>query len=174
MKALTVQQPWAWAIAAGHKTVENRTQLWKHRGPLAIHAGARISHRGVASPLIRAAARSDLEALGVDLEGRDVIPWDLIGLDADHRGAIIAVVTLVGAHRATDCATTDGTLCSEWAETEYPAHDPRYSGRIIRRDVVHYTLADPVPLEVPIHCAGRLGLWEPAAYVANQLEQAIG
>lgn len=28
MKALTVQQPWAWAIIHGGKTVENRTQLW--------------------------------------------------------------------------------------------------------------------------------------------------
>lgn len=36
--ALTVHQPWAWAIVAGHKPVENRGWRTKHRGWLAIHA----------------------------------------------------------------------------------------------------------------------------------------
>jgi hypothetical protein len=38
MKALSVCQPWAWAIVAGLKTVENRTRRTRHRGPLVIHA----------------------------------------------------------------------------------------------------------------------------------------
>ncbi len=38
MKALSVCQPWAWAIVAGIKTVENRSRPTRHRGPLAIHA----------------------------------------------------------------------------------------------------------------------------------------
>lgn len=42
MKALTVQQPWAWAIVHGGKDIENRTQAWSYRGPLAIHAGAPV------------------------------------------------------------------------------------------------------------------------------------
>ena len=39
MKALSIQQPWAWAILDGRKRVENRTWLTHHRGPLLIHAG---------------------------------------------------------------------------------------------------------------------------------------
>jgi len=39
MKALTICQPWAWAIAEGIKRVENRTWPTSYRGPLAIHAG---------------------------------------------------------------------------------------------------------------------------------------
>ena len=39
-RALTVRQPWAWAIAAGHKDCENRTWATSHRGWLAIHAAA--------------------------------------------------------------------------------------------------------------------------------------
>lgn len=39
IKALTVWQPWAWLIVAGHKDVENRCWPTKHRGPLLIHAG---------------------------------------------------------------------------------------------------------------------------------------
>lgn len=38
-KCLTVCQPWAWAIAAGLKTVENRTWYTPYRGELLIHAG---------------------------------------------------------------------------------------------------------------------------------------
>jgi hypothetical protein len=38
MKALSVCQPWAWAIVRGLKTVENRYRPTSHRGPLVIHA----------------------------------------------------------------------------------------------------------------------------------------
>jgi hypothetical protein len=38
MKALSVCQPWAWAIVHGVKTVENRWRPTSHRGPLVIHA----------------------------------------------------------------------------------------------------------------------------------------
>jgi len=38
MKALNIQQPWAWLIANGHKTVETRTWLTRYRGPLLIVA----------------------------------------------------------------------------------------------------------------------------------------
>jgi len=37
-RALTVWQPWAWAIVMGHKPVENRTQRTHYRGRLGIHA----------------------------------------------------------------------------------------------------------------------------------------
>ena len=39
MKALSIRQPWAWAIIAGYKTIENRTWQTSYRGPLLIHAG---------------------------------------------------------------------------------------------------------------------------------------
>lgn len=38
MKALTVRQPWPWAIMIGVKPVENRSRRFHHRGPLLIHA----------------------------------------------------------------------------------------------------------------------------------------
>lgn len=38
MLALTIHQPWAHLIAIGRKTIETRTWLTAHRGPLAIHA----------------------------------------------------------------------------------------------------------------------------------------
>ena len=39
MKAITLHQPWASAIALGRKTYETRSQPTRYRGLLAIHAG---------------------------------------------------------------------------------------------------------------------------------------
>jgi hypothetical protein len=44
MKALTVKQPWAWAILYAGKDIENRGWRTHYRGPLVIHAGAAM-HR---------------------------------------------------------------------------------------------------------------------------------
>ena len=46
MKALTIHQPWAWAIAQGYKDVENRTWRTNHRGGLLIHAGKTFDDAG--------------------------------------------------------------------------------------------------------------------------------
>lgn len=42
MKALSVRQPWAWLIAHGVKTVENRTWATNFRGRFYIHASAKF------------------------------------------------------------------------------------------------------------------------------------
>lgn len=38
MTALSIRQPWAWLIAAGHKDVENRRWRTRFRGEFLIHA----------------------------------------------------------------------------------------------------------------------------------------
>ena len=43
MRCLSIQQPWAWAICAGFKRVENRTWKSPYRGPVAIVASAKES-----------------------------------------------------------------------------------------------------------------------------------
>ncbi|HTG26068.1 MAG TPA: ASCH domain-containing protein [Reyranella sp.] len=42
MKALSIQQPWAWLIAEGLKDIENRNWSTTYRGPIAIHAGKKL------------------------------------------------------------------------------------------------------------------------------------
>jgi activating signal cointegrator 1 len=39
MKAITLHEPWAWAVLHGWKEVETRSWSTNYRGPLAIHAG---------------------------------------------------------------------------------------------------------------------------------------
>jgi hypothetical protein len=42
MKALSIQQPWAWAILHAGKDIENRTWPTSIRGSVLIHAGLKI------------------------------------------------------------------------------------------------------------------------------------
>lgn len=154
MKALTVQQPWAWAIFAG-KTVENRTQLWKYRGPLAIHAGARWSEHGLRSPLVHAAFA------GSEHDSRE--RWTALESDMKRRlvlGAIIGVVDLVDCHRACGC-------CKPWGEPgiSYAALGERHP-----RKVTHLVLENPRLLAEPIPCSGALGLWTPPVDVLRILD----
>lgn len=46
MKALSINQPWAWAIVNGYKGVENRDWDTKFRGDFLIHAGKRFDDGG--------------------------------------------------------------------------------------------------------------------------------
>lgn len=145
MRVLTVRQPWAWAIFHG-KDVENRTQLWKYRGPVAIHAGAQISKRGTTSPLVQTA-----------------IDWALHQGENTHCFAlsrIIGVVDLVDVHPAGP-----GCCESRWAEHAY-----REAGGKTRTEIVHLVLESPVEFRTPIAAVGRLGLWTPHV----GLDRAIG
>lgn len=44
MKALSINQPWAWLIVNGYKGVENRDWDTRYRGEFLIHAGKKIDH----------------------------------------------------------------------------------------------------------------------------------
>jgi hypothetical protein len=145
MKALTVQQPWSWAIVAGGKNIENRTQLWSYRGPLAIHAGQRWSKRGEQSDLVH-------QAIARATGGRGV-PVRLFS-----RSAIIGVVELVDCHPDAGC-------CRPWGETAYVEHGGRE-----RRHITHLVLENPRQLAEPIPCRGALGLWTPPADILDQLQ----
>jgi ASCH domain len=76
MKALSVCQPWAWAIVAGIKTVENRSRPTRHRGPLVIHASR---------------SRRYLKGDYADLLP-GLPPWEALDF-----GALIGVVQVVGS-----------------------------------------------------------------------------
>lgn len=146
MKALTVRQPWAWAIVFGGKDVENRSVnvAGAYRGPVAIHASLTWSEEGADSELVQRAYAKWLgfthwgglygghTAMPIDPEGeRDATLLD--------RGAIIGVVDLVNEHGSP----VGSRCCTEWAEPD--AH--------------HLVLANPRPLLKPVPCRGRLGLW---------------
>lgn len=46
MRALSIQQPWAWLIVNGHKDVENRSWPTNVTGDVLIHAGQKFDRLG--------------------------------------------------------------------------------------------------------------------------------
>jgi hypothetical protein len=82
MKALSVQQPWAWAIFHG-KPVENRDKRTSHRGPLVIQASKTFDDEGMAWLLL------NRDKLGLKLED---FPRRI---EEFSRGGIIGIVNLV-------------------------------------------------------------------------------
>lgn len=102
MKALTIHQPWAWAIAAGHKNIENRGWATKHRGLLAIHAGSSRNSLTEASEFMR--------GLGIEP------PTELVF------GAVIAVAELVDIIDRSEPPSLFGSTAADslagnpWAE----------------------------------------------------------
>lgn len=104
MKALTLHQPWASLLAAGHKTIETRSWSTPYRGPIAIHASAkvrRISRRDPEAEPTRA------DELAHELTTRDALFPVLCccghdaktcmqrGLSSLPHGAVLAVAMLV-------------------------------------------------------------------------------
>jgi hypothetical protein len=129
LRALSVRQPWAAAIAHYGKNIENRTRRTHHRGLIAVHAS------------LEPAADAD-HALQWIREVADSTPRQV--LSHDVRGVIIAVAEIVGCHEAGDtehCIEDGG--CSPWA---------RPAGW-------HWELDNVRPLPHPVGARGALGLW---------------
>ena len=129
MKILSVRNPWAWLLVAGHKDIENRTWRTSYRGPLLIHASL-----GTDPENFMPKQREWLEFAGI------AIPEDL------PRGAIVGSVNLsgvVGQQRDNSGTTTGqgGTTASPWFEGPYG-----------------FLMTDAVEFEKPIQWRGRLGI----------------
>jgi hypothetical protein len=141
VKALTVRQPWAWAIIHGGKDVENRSRGTSHRGQIYIHAGLGYSteaeeHQAMQEAWINAAQK-------LPAERGNMGPLRKQDLFLDY-GQVIGTVDVVGCHHATECWCHDcGDHCSAWAQP----------------DVWHWELANPRPLACPFPEKGKLGIW---------------
>lgn len=87
-RALTILQPWAWAIAEGIKTIENRSWPTKYRGSIYVHAGRKVHN----SEFVDCAETMRLVGSQRDIPREDLLVY----------GALIAVVDLVGCSQFPD------------------------------------------------------------------------
>ena len=94
--ALSISQPWAWAIAAGFKDIENRGWPTRRRGRFLIHASKKIDPKGV-------------EFLGK----MGISPPDDLPLEA-----LIGTVTL------TDCSTNSQSPWAISGQYHFELKDP--------------------------------------------------
>ena len=118
MKILSVRQPWAWLIVAGHKDIETRKWYTNHRGPLLIHASKAMDPKDF--PM----QRKWINQSGIVIPDDNDLP----------RGAIVGSATL--SH--VDCGDGyqgDGLACtSPWFEGPFGLH---------MADAVEF--AEPIP-----------------------------
>lgn len=132
MKALSLWQPWASAIALGAKTIETRSWSTSYRGPIAIHA----AKRKVIGEL-EALQRSKIS----DFVGQ--MPWSL----KLPFGAIVATAKLV------DCVPSNSWKLHNMSSSNFYLGD--FSpGRFA------WLLEDVVALPEPIPYRGAQGLFE--------------
>jgi hypothetical protein len=156
VKALTVRQPWAEAIACGAKLVENRSFSASYRGPLAIHAAKGWAEWGVYDERLLALwPKGGVGRFGYSLRhvpayhGRPPSPF--------RAGVVLAVAELVDVHPAVGC-------CKPWGEDHYAASDGRR-----RSNVHHWVLEGVMRLDQPVPARGRLGLWTPDPDLLEEL-----
>lgn len=97
MRALTIHQPWAWAIAEGHKRYENRTWTTPYRGLLLIHAGR--SEKSLPN------GQAFIRQQGISMPNA----WQI--------GCIVAVANLVAIHDVTRKSFTSGER--PWVDGPY-------------------------------------------------------
>jgi ASCH domain len=98
-KALSVRQPWAYAILRGGKSIENRSWPTEFRGPIALHAGRSMEPQAVTDFFKFIEARN--------LGGTWISPKIVADLP---KGAIVGLVDIV------DCVRTSN---SPWFEGPY-------------------------------------------------------
>ena len=144
MKALTIRQPHAWAVARGLKTIENRPASYTYRGPVMIHAGQQLGSQLAFDEVTNLAAAAGVDVPMLGLPGA---PTETAS------GAVIAVADLVRSHRWVECQHR----CDPWAH-EAKAHIRLANARILRR---------PVPAN------GNTILWTPSADLISQVEAML-
>jgi hypothetical protein len=85
MKALTVRQPWAWAIIYANKDIENRIWPIHYRGDILIHAAKGCTKKEYQE------AKEFCQSIGVAVPELNLL----------SRGQIIGVVRVVGCQFST-------------------------------------------------------------------------
>lgn len=168
MKALSIRQPWAWLVCAGHKDVENRN--WHIRMPPLLNYPAdpkRIYvHTG------KAIDKEAFKWIAARIPIPTIQKFMVNGLPDQGMfitGAIIGEVDIVGCkYRRGDM---NSNLFSVW-------HEIGMYGLL---------LANPVLYAEPILCKGKLGFFEPdidvlegmevkvkISYIGTQIDRRVG
>lgn len=144
MKALTVRQPYADAIAHGAKPVENRTRPLPPR-----YAGVPVLLHAAKDPHATSITPTDL----AEVTGADITAW------TDTRSAIIAQIRFRGSHLSTE----GHWCCRPWGQV--PTR--------IQPVVWHWEIDQVILLDQPVPATGALGFWTVPDDVLAAVRQQI-
>lgn len=140
---ISIRQPWAWLIAAGWKDIENRSQHFKYRGAVAIHASktrAPLDERYIALDLL-------LREITARSNAADFEEWEPVSKqfhsavwDQEQAGAIIGVATIIG------CVHEDDLTLPRASRWYFGPHG--------------LLMSNPELFDEPIPWRGALGIWK--------------
>lgn len=143
MRALTIRQPYADAIAYGAKPVENRTKPLSPKFvgvPVLLHAAKEAHATGITA--------ADL----AQFTGAQITNW------TDTRSAALAVIRFRGSHKAFD----GDWCCRPWGQVTTR----------VQPVVWHWEIDEVTRLAEPVPASGALGFWTVPEDVLAQIEQA--
>lgn len=155
MKALSIRQPWAWAILHAQKDIENRDWYTSFRGQFAIHAakgltaqeyrdGISYIHRAFIANVLGTPTTIQLDGGWVSVaNGQLTTP----SFNEITRGAIVGVANLV--------ACISGSP-SPWFEGKYG-----------------FVLRNVIALPEPIPCKGALSFWDVQSDIVAQIQEQL-
>ena len=153
-RAISIRQPWAWAITDLDKRVENRTRKYAYRGELFLHASATLCASGGVDYLRELLSEPETARLGA--------------VEDLPRGAIVGVCTFV--------------RCQEtFLVNESPVIPSASGGSRTRPDQARWAEAgawwlvlDNVrKLPEPVPCRGMLGLWPVPVDVERRVREQL-
>jgi hypothetical protein len=153
VKALVVQNPWAWCIAQAWrdplaKQVENRTWLTSYRGDLAIVAGRKVDEDALDHPQVAACVDRWWGSNAGSIAGPH--PWEV------GPGAVVCVVDF---HDVCDRSGVGagGCHCGRWAV----------------RGAMHWRFRQTRLLDRPVPVRGMQGLFDLPAEVAVAVREQL-
>lgn len=164
MKAMTLHQPWSWAIAHAGKRVENRT--WAPPASIigqrvAIHAGLRLDKLALDSvrDAVAAGRISDAEFVRITAPMNECVRSGFV------HGAVESVATIAGAI-TLDCS------CS-WGDVDFDGAVEAVESAWFMGPI-GWLLTNVIALPEPVPCKGAQGLWTLPADVESAVLAQLG
>lgn len=151
MKALTIWQPWASAISLGYKHFETRGWATKYRGPIAIHAAARLPKKSEILLLQEEYCLGE-SLITFGFENKEVTIRSYDDIIAGRPCTILPHSSIVALAELTDCIAIKDEFIDKLDGTELALgcyEEGRYA----------WKLENIVSLNPTIPCKGRQGLW---------------
>ena len=165
-RAITCMRTFAWAIAAGYKSIENRSYSTPYRGWIAIHSGTNPAGEAGIVEDIRWVAQAD-----------PALQWDFfdcpdrVGISSKNRyldmGAIIGVAKLVGVVNAKEFSSEgaqhpDDLIMQHIAAAGHSAwlKRQRHIAPLWANDGMYWWLLEsPIQFAAPVESKGAVMLW---------------
>lgn len=175
MKVLSIQQPWASLIVAGHKKIETRSWNTKYRGELLIHASMKAPDMGICldEPFVSILAKDGL--IGKQMLGKSsgyffpnmplgkiigkVNLYDTCKSDVIKSAKTISVVNVTSSLDVLKDITAPAFGAERLPQKSWQISEQELSFGDYSAGRYGWLLSNPVQFKHPILSKGKLGLW---------------